>query len=164
MDPRDLKSLRTKWRERAPTRWSFFCPLCRVTRQVSCSARPTWRHMGQVALTSVVFTLLTWNWFEWRGIVSFVPFWTIFEIIYRSKLRVALHCPNCGFDPYLYLVDIQRARTEIENHWRKKFSEKGVPFPERDRPSTLKEAGQRKPSEPSQPIEGEGEAEPEMVP
>ena len=40
-----------------------------------------------------------------------------------------LACPHCGFDPYLYLADVKLARQEIEEHWKRKFAEHGIPFP-----------------------------------
>jgi hypothetical protein len=40
-------------------------------------------------------------------------------------------CPQCGFDPFLYMVDVKRARNEVETHWRRKFAEKNIPYPER---------------------------------
>jgi hypothetical protein len=83
-----------------------------------------------MGLTSVVLMLATWKWFEWKGIVSFFPLWALFEMIYRSKVRASLACIHCGFDPYLYLIDVPRAREVVENHWRKKFAEKGIPYPE----------------------------------
>lgn len=89
-------------------------------------------HYGQLVLTSIVFALATSHWFSWKGIVVFVPLAIVFEIVYRSRARVALNCPHCGFDPYLYLTDIKRAREEIEAHWRRKFAEKGIPYPEKD--------------------------------
>jgi hypothetical protein len=79
--------------------------------------------------------IATWKWMSWKGIVSFVPFWTIFELGYRWKMRAALGCPQCGFDPYLFLVDAKWARKEIEAHWRKKFAEKGIPYPGEDQPA-----------------------------
>jgi hypothetical protein len=88
-----------------------------------------------MGLTAAFFTLVTWQWFTWKGVVSFVPLWVIFEAVYRARVRVAMRCPHCGFDPYLYLVDVNRARTEIESHWRKKFAEKGIPYPEKPQPS-----------------------------
>lgn len=111
--------------------WSFYCPLCRATRKVARHPRPQPIHFAQVALTSVVLMIAAWPWFSWKGIIGFLPLWISFELIYRSRVRVALNCPHCGFDPYLYLVDIKRARDEIETHWRKIFAEKGVPFPEK---------------------------------
>lgn len=73
--------------------------------------------------------LATWNWFGWKGFVVFLPLWVIFETLYRSRVRAALNCEQCGFDPILYLVDVKRARREIEEHWKRKFAEKGIPYP-----------------------------------
>ena len=130
-----LKSL---WRENSSKVWSFFCPLCRVQRKVPYRSRPGgFRQYMQIGLTAAFFTLVTRKWFQWKGIVSFLPLWISFEVFYRTRMRAAVGCPQCGFDPYLYLVDIKRAHQEIESHWRKKFAEKGMPFPEKDRPASF---------------------------
>lgn len=125
------QKLPTYWRERNSKIWSFFCPQCRSPKRVAYRPKPEVSHYIQVALTAVVFTLLSWHWFEWKGIVSFLPLWIAFEAVYRSKTRAALACSDCGFDPFLYLVDVKRARAEIESHWRKKFADKGIPYPEK---------------------------------
>ncbi|MGZ3699270.1 MAG: hypothetical protein ACXWPM_12800 [Bdellovibrionota bacterium] len=95
------------------------------------ASRPQTRHYIQVALTALVFMLATWKWFAWKGLVSFIPMWTGFEVFYRVRMRGALPCSGCGFDPYLYLNDVQKARTEVQNHWKKKFEEMGIPFPDK---------------------------------
>jgi hypothetical protein len=74
--------------------------------------------------------LLTWTFFQWKGLVSFIPFWCIFEVIYRTRARATIYCKSCGFDPYLFLVDTELAKKEVDGHWRKKFEEKGIPYPE----------------------------------
>ncbi len=75
--------------------------------------------------------LLGWPWLAWKGVVSFLPFWALFETIYRLRMRHALSCPHCGFDPYLYLDNVERAKEEMDAHWRRKFAEKGIPYPEK---------------------------------
>ncbi len=115
------------WKDRKSGHWHFFCPLCRVRR--SLTFRPkvwTLRHVLQVGITAALFTCTTWPWFGWKGIVSFVPFWIIFETVFRMKMRTALICKHCGFDPFLYMVDSKRARQELEEHWKKRFIEKGL--------------------------------------
>lgn len=97
------------------------------------------KHFLQVGITAAFFTLLTWNWLEWKGFVSFVPFWIVFEVMYRAKVRVSLACLRCGFDPTLYLIDVDRARSAVEVHWRAKFKEKGIPYPS---PRYLDETGE----------------------
>lgn len=76
--------------------------------------------MAQIGLTAVIVTLLTYQWFSWKGMVTFVPLWIAFETLYRVKFREALVCPHCGFDPHLYKMDIQKAREEVRAHWERK--------------------------------------------
>ncbi|MGK5081851.1 hypothetical protein WDW37_01000 [Bdellovibrionota bacterium FG-1] len=134
-DPKSFKKAKIFWKDNSSSTWAFICPLCATQRKIPCQPQPTARHYAQMALTAAFFTLLTWYWFSWKGMVSFIPFWIIFEAIYRGRVRVAMRCPHCGFDPYLYLVDVKLARQEVESHWRKKFADKGVPYPEKPKDS-----------------------------
>lgn len=121
--------IRSVWREREAESWSFFCPLCSVPRKVPGTPRPRFRHFFQIALTAVIFTMATWTWFGWRGVISAIPLWIGFEIAFRARIRAKVHCDQCGFDPFLFVTDEKLAKNEIENHWRKIFAEKGIPFP-----------------------------------
>ena len=123
------KDLAKKWAHRHKNSFSFYCPLCRAPRKIDQRPSPSLKHFMQIALTSVFFAMITWEWFTWKGIVSFLPFWITFEVLYRSKIRAALFCDHCGFDPMLYMVDVKRAHTEVDKHWRTKFAEKGIPYP-----------------------------------
>jgi hypothetical protein len=90
-------------------------------------------HFAQVGLTSVVLALAMnylWPWVGIRALVVFVPLWIGFEVVYRAKVRASVVCKKCGFDPVLYLSDVDRTREAIREHWRKRFEEKGIPFPE----------------------------------
>ena len=126
-----MKSL---WQEKKNDFWSFYCPHCEAPRRVRTQPKPLARHYFQIGLTAVIFMLICWPLFHAKGIVAFVPFWLLFETIYRTRHRAALACHQCGFDPFLYLTDVSHARREIEDHWRKKFTEKGIPYPEKPQP------------------------------
>lgn len=127
-----LEKMLTKsiWRPRGGPIWTFVCPLCRVTRRL-----PFRNKLGggfqvfQLVLTTLAFLIAAWPWFGWRGLVSFVPFCIVFEAIYRWRRRAALACRECGFDPFLYKIDLQGAKREIEEHWKRKFAEKGIAYP-----------------------------------
>lgn len=121
--------MKSAWAQKPKHYWSFFCPVCRANRKMTQAPSPTLFHYFQIGLTAIVFTLLTWNWFSWKGMVSFFPLWIFFEVVYRSRVRIAVGCPHCGFDPFLYMTHSDWARDEMEVHWRKKFQEKGIVLP-----------------------------------
>jgi hypothetical protein len=125
-----MKSL---WKEHGKEVWSFYCPQCKIPRRVPYRSTPGgFKHFAQIGLTAAVVTLATWPWFEWKGAVAFLPLWIVFEVLYRSRVRAALNCEQCGFDPILYLADVKSARREIEAHWKRKFEEKGIPYPDKN--------------------------------
>jgi hypothetical protein len=115
-----------------PRRYDYFCLLCRVR-----SVAPVHPQLNQplnffrVLLTSVVFTMLSWNWLGFVGLFSIVPFWIVFELVYRIRLRTGFECKVCGFDPYLYLHDIQKAKAQVDARLRQTYALKGVPYPEK---------------------------------
>jgi len=122
------------WRERYTKDFTFYCPMCAVPRRIGMDPRPGQPiHFVQVGITAVLLTLITahfFPWIGWKAIVCFVPLWIGFETIYRAKVRDSVACTQCGFDPVLYLIEPGKARHAIREHWRKKFEEKGIPFPE----------------------------------
>lgn len=121
------------WRARQTSAFRFYCPLCRLERNLPLNPKVgTPRQLLQLAFTTAVLTCALWPWMGIKGVISGVPLWMAFETYYRSRVRAALICSSCGFDPYLTLVDSSRAREEVERHWRKKYSEKGIPFPEKN--------------------------------
>ncbi|MBN22009.1 MAG: hypothetical protein CL678_12080 [Bdellovibrionaceae bacterium] len=113
-------STESLWKPPKEDRWSFFCPCCSMPRKIKGSASPTKFHVFQIALTSVLLTTIFWSFFEWKGIFSFVPLWIGFEVFYRIRMRIRLRCEHCGFDPYLYLTDTQKAKEEIQSFWKQK--------------------------------------------
>jgi len=88
----------------------------------------TGTHFAQVLLTSAMVMLATWPWLEWKGIVSFLPIWIVFEVVYRIRIRAQMACPHCGFDPFLQMIDAKKSREEVISFWKKKFDEKGMEF------------------------------------
>ncbi len=128
------------WKGKAGHAWEFFCPFCKLKRKIPYRAQPGgFKQIFQVAVTAAFVMLVSWPWFDWKGIITFVPLWMTFEVYYRSKLRTVLLCDNCGFDPYLYLTDVKKARSELEKHLRAKYAEKGIPFPEKESAKAPKE-------------------------
>ncbi|MEK6704406.1 MAG: hypothetical protein AABZ06_01320 [Bdellovibrionota bacterium] len=113
------------WRGQDGKQFSFFCPLCKSRRKVDVCFAPNpvnFKLFWQAALCGIVFSLITWSRFSWKGIVSILPFLAGAEFIYRIRRRRVLVCPSCGFDPYLYLVDAKLARKEIEDHTKRQLA------------------------------------------
>lgn len=124
MSEQDLSKFKTVWQERHRQSWSFYCPLCTTPRKLPSAPRPSARHFVQIGLTSLMITVVAWRWLEWKGIVSFIPLWICFEVLYRLRMRRAAHCDHCGFDPYLFLVDQDQAKAAVTEHWEQKGKKK----------------------------------------
>lgn len=85
--------------------------------------------MFRVVITTGIVTLALYPWLSWKGVVSIVPLWAAFEVFYRGRVRAQLACPECGFDPYLYMVDRRKAREAMEVFWRTRLEARGLPYP-----------------------------------
>ncbi len=122
------------WKDPAsrPT-WRYFCPFCGAPRRlVGSGPRVQRRHVVQVALTSAVAASLLWPLLQWRGLFLFFPFWMVFEVFHRLRVRAQLECPQCGFDPALFLADQQRARLQMRAFWEKKLAGRAPSAESRD--------------------------------
>ncbi len=115
----------------------FFCVSCkRERRQVPPAKVGSPRFFGHIFLATAFFTVVFWPWMGIKGSFAFlIPVGLVMEAVYRLKMRASLACPDCQFDPILYLVDRSKAVKQVEEAWRKKFTEKGLPFPEKTRTS-----------------------------
>lgn len=123
------RELKTLWRPKQSRSIDFLCPLCRTRRRLPQGSNPRLRHWSQLVLTTFVLVILLWEWAGPKSVLLFFPLATLFEFIFRMKARTQLPCPHCGFDPYLALQSETQAKSEIEAFWKKKFKEKGVPYP-----------------------------------
>ncbi len=119
-----LDLTKTLWKTEGRRHWQFYCPLCSVTRRITLHPRPQPRHLVQVGIASAFVTMLAWPLFGLKGLVVFIPLWVGFEVLYRMRVRAEISCHACGFDPYLYLSDIPRARRSVEEFWKQKMPPK----------------------------------------
>ena len=116
-------------------RFHFYCVGCNRERRLNPPARVgSLAFYVQILLTTAFFTLTTYPWLGLKGFAfAVIPIGFGFEAFYRLKMRQALVCPDCDFDPILYLVDQKKAAQQVENAWRKKFAEKGIEFKKRSK-------------------------------
>lgn len=113
--------------------FKFYCVGCnRERRQAPPSRVGSAQFFAHIAITTLFMTVLTYPWFHWKGFFAFlIPVGLVFEAIYRMKMRASLVCPDCNFDPILYMVDRDKAVRQVEDTWRKKFETNGIPYPEK---------------------------------
>jgi hypothetical protein len=117
------------------TGFKFYCVSCHKERHLAAPALVgSFRFYFHAFITTAFLMGVTWPWFGWKGIVMAVPVLALFETLYRLKMRSALVCPDCSFDPILYMVDREKAVQQVEGVWKKKFEQHGLPYPERRRP------------------------------
>lgn len=99
----------------------FFCPLCKYHQSTNTIKRFGWRNLAQLAIATITTTYLAFPIFGWKGISMFFVYMAGFEFFYRLRKRHALICTSCGFDPFLYKQDVQRARQALKTHWQKRI-------------------------------------------
>jgi hypothetical protein len=128
------KSLsKTLWRQIEQSGFKFYCVGCNRERLLSSPAKlGSARFWFHVSVATAFMTALSWKWLAWKGGVAwFIPMAILFEVLYRVRMRAALVCPDCQFDPILFLVDRKKAVRQVEAAWRQRFETKGLPFPDR---------------------------------
>lgn len=127
--------MRTKaiWKDIEKSGYKFYCVGCNRQRRIQPPAKlDSVQFYIQILLTTAALTTVTYSWLGLKGFGFFViPIALIFEAISRIKMRAALVCPDCEFDPILYLVDRKKAAHQVEQVWRKKFQDKGFEYPEK---------------------------------
>jgi hypothetical protein len=104
----------------------FFCPLCHHHQSTNTIRRVSWKNIAQLTLLTVTASYLAWPLFGEKGIALLFPFWGAFEFFYRLRKRQALVCESCGFDPFLYKQDIQKARAKLRQHWEKRIENENL--------------------------------------
>lgn len=131
-----MRAKTSLWKKIEQSGFKFYCVGCNRERRIHVPAKiGSARFYAQIAVTTAFFTVLTYPWLGFKGFAFFViPVGIVFESLYRIKMRAAMVCPDCDFDPVLYLVDRKKAAHQVEQVWRKKFEQRGVPFPEKNQP------------------------------
>lgn len=95
----------------------FFCPLCKHHQSTSTIQSITWKHHAQMAVVTAAVSYLLWPFFGPKSIPFYLIYWAGFEFFYRLRKRDALICESCGFDPFLYMQDVDKARKALKKHW-----------------------------------------------
>lgn len=126
---------KTQWQTNAKS-YDFLCPNCKAQRRWPFARIAAGKILlFQVGITALLCAALTYPWLNGKGIVVFIPIWLVAETIQRIRRRMVSQCPHCGFDPFLFVTDQDKAIQEIELHWKREFEKRGKPYPgmKRDR-------------------------------
>ncbi len=131
-----MRASESLWKKIEQSGFKFYCVGCNRERRVHPPAKiGSALFYAQILITTALFTAMTYPWFGFKGFALFViPVGMVFEAIYRMKMRAAIVCPDCDFDPILYLVDKKKATRQVEQVWRKKFEQRGLVYPEKNPP------------------------------
>jgi hypothetical protein len=130
------------WKKIEESGFKFYCVGCNRERRIHPPAKIGSKLFYlQILITTAILTMAGYPWLGLKGFACLViPVGIAFEVFYRIKMRAALVCPDCEFDPILYLVDRKKAAHQVERVWRKKFEQRGLSYPEKN---------QRKPTVPT---------------
>jgi hypothetical protein len=133
MRPGEFISIQKIYKKIEAQGFKFYCVGCNRERRQTWPAKiGSAKFFAHIALTTAFLSVLAWPWLHVKGLFAFIiPVGLAFEVFYRMKMRAALVCPDCEFDPILYLSDRPKALRQVEEAWRAKFAEKNLPFPER---------------------------------
>lgn len=104
----------------------FFCPLCKDHQSTKIPEKIGWKHHLSLAVFTIVFAAVAWPLFELKGVFFYLLFWAVFEFALRLGKRHALVCRGCGFDPFLYKVDVKLARNALKKHWQGRIEKENL--------------------------------------
>lgn len=104
----------------------FFCPLCHYHQSTNTIQRISWKHHLQLVILTIATAVIAYPIFGWKGLSFYLLYWAIFEFVYRFRKRQALICESCGFDPFLYLQDVDKARKSLRSHWEKRIEKENL--------------------------------------
>jgi hypothetical protein len=93
-----------------------YCAFCRTPRKIYRKKTLSFVNFLQAALISSFLTWLFWQGLEPKGLLIFIACLSVIEMLILGRSRLAIDCPECGFDPYLYIKDQKRACDKVKEH------------------------------------------------
>lgn len=106
---------------------TFYCPLCRMEREITVRPRLKPLHFLQMIFVTLLLIAVSWSLMGLGSLVWFFVVWGIFEAVLRATFRKEVPCPHCGFDASWYKRDVKVARKLVSEFWEGK---KPPPAPE----------------------------------
>jgi len=96
------------------------CAFCKTPRVVHTKKGIGFLNIVASALGSLIFMAALFQGFDPRVLFIFVVFLAVSEIFVRLRWRLNIVCPECGFDPALYIKEPDRAAKKVKAHLEKR--------------------------------------------
>jgi hypothetical protein len=93
-----------------------YCAFCRTPRKIFRKKTLTTVNFIQALLISSFLTWLFWRKLEVKGLFIFIATLAVLEMSILWRSRLAVECPECGFDAYLYGRSKQAACEKVKAH------------------------------------------------
>lgn len=91
-----------------------FCAFCRSTKKVYSKKRVNlFNVIASFTFAGVITFLIFQNWHP-LSLLLFVGFLGLTEITLQMRWRISLVCKKCGFDPVMYLKNVDAAIEKVQ--------------------------------------------------
>jgi hypothetical protein len=130
-----------------------FCAFCKSSRRVYTKRGNSLFNIFAGLMGAVGISYILFQGWDPRGIFIFLGFLAVSEIFLRVRWRIAMTCRHCGFDPVLYLKDVNSAVQKVQRRLDARRVDPGsmlaapLNLPQRKvpkkKPETLKEEAMR---------------------
>ena len=97
-----------------------FCAFCKTPRVVYVKKGINLFNITASALGAIAVMYALFQDLDPRAILIFVAFMAIAEIFVQIRWRLNIVCPECGFDPALYIKEPDRAAKKVKAHLEKR--------------------------------------------
>jgi hypothetical protein len=95
-------------------RTECFCAFCKSPRKIYAQKRVGLVNVLASALGAGIGMYLLFREFDPRVFMIFVVLLAISEVFVQLRWRIAMTCRQCGFDPVLYLKDVNAAVAKVQ--------------------------------------------------
>ena len=102
--------MRWKW----STRQACFCAFCKTPRNVYIKKRISLTNIIASLLVASVLMMAIFGGWDPRFFILFIAALAIGEVFVQLRWRISVVCKQCGFDPVLYLKDINAAVAKVQ--------------------------------------------------
>mgnify|MGYP001563436986 CR=1 FL=1 len=100
-------------------RTECFCAFCREKRKINLKKSISLVNIIQAAAISYLIMMALWWELDARVFFIFAVCLSVIEILILVRWRFAVICPNCGFDPVLYLKSPEQVVTKVQAHLKR---------------------------------------------